>query len=442
MNRLIFAMSFVFSALLLVGITGCGRTTHAQQKSTDDQEGIRVMTMKLKKKNLVRTTTQPARIEAYEETPLFARIDGYVVDIKVDIGQKVEKGDILATLWVPEMEKELVQKEAMVKRAKADVDLAAKEIEVAEASVALARAKVEEAKSALVRAKGTEERWKSEYARIKTLVANGSVTRQLEDESLQQFTAAEGTLQEVNAGVNSAQAAFDQSEIRVEKARADLRSAQAGEEVAQAGVEQMKAMLEYSNIRAPFDGKVTQRNVDSKHYISAGGKAGKPLFVVTSTDKVRVFVDVPELESGLVNVGDDVTLRISALPGYIADSAPKVTRTSWSLQGSARTLLTEIEMDNKGGLLRPGMYASVTITLDERHQVFTLPVSATVVNDDKAFCFVVNNGKAEKRAISLGLRSGDEMEVVAGLQGDEAVIATNVSSLQEGQAVMVGEEKK
>lgn len=443
MKRLLCAASFVAGAIVLAGIAGCGRTLQADQAGGESQEpGIRVSTQKLKKKTLVRTTTQPARIKAYAETPLFAKIDGYVQEFSVDIGQPVKKGQVLAKLRVPEMQKELSQKKALVKQTAAEIEQADAEYQATGLAVTSAGAGVEEAQAAIVKAKGDEERWKSEYARMKNLVSSGSVTKQVGDETLQQFTAAEGAHQEANARFKSAKTALDLSLVRVKKAKADQQAAAARHEGAQAGVKHMQALLQYASIRAPFPGKVTQRNVDIDHFVSAG-KKGMPLFVVTSTDKVRIFVDVPELEAALVQPGDPVSIRIPAMPGFTpGDSAPKVTRTSWSLQGAARTLLTEIEMDNKNGQLRPGMYASVTITLDERPGVFALPVSATVVKDDKAFCFCVNKGKAEKRAISLGLRSGDEVEVISGLSGSEEVIVTNLSSLQDGQAVAVGEEKK
>jgi RND family efflux transporter MFP subunit len=157
--------------------------------------------------------------------------------------------------------------------------------------------------------------------------------------------------------------------------------------------------------------------------------------VVARTDEVRIFVDIPEMEAPLVDAGDPADIRVQSLESHDFDG--KVTRTSWSLLEANRSLRAEIDVPNPKGVLRPGMYAMVTIRLDRRDNAITLPVTAIVREGRDAFCWCVDSGKVDRRAVQLGLRSGSEIEVVSGLDASQVVVITQADSLQQGQQVDV-----
>ncbi len=181
---------------------------------------------------------------------------------------------------------------------------------------------------------------------------------------------------------------------------------------------------------------VTQRSVDTGHFVQpASGSGARPLLVVARTDKVRVSLDVPEMEAGWVDVGDPATLRVQALAGKVL-KAP-VTRTSWSLDAMNRSIRAEVDVPNDESMLRPGMYAAGTIELERRIGVLTLPATAIVREARDTYCCVVESGKVSRRRVDLGLRSGPDVEVLSGIGETSVVVLVRGDSLRDGQTVMV-----
>jgi RND family efflux transporter MFP subunit len=379
-----------------------------------------------------RTSDQPGRVEAFEETPLYAKISGFVQHVNADIGDRVKEGQVLAELSVPEMVQELKQKEALVQQANADVAQAEAAVEAATAAVAVAAAKVTEAEATTKRSDAEYTRAKAELARIERLAAENAIQQRVVDEAESQFGAADAARGEAAAKIESAKAGHKEAEAKLAKAQADVVAATARVAVAEANRGVAEAMLQYAKITAPFDGVVTKRNVHTRHFIASAG-AREPLFVVVRSDPVRVFVDVPEKDATLVSVGNRAIVRVQSAGGKPVEGA--VTRSAWALDRTSRTLCTEIDLPNADGKLRPGMYANAAIVVDERAGVMSLPASAILRQADKTVCCCVQNGKVMRKAITVGLTDGTLVEVVAGLDGTEEVVKANAGSLTEGQSV-------
>ena len=142
------------------------------------------------------------------------------------------------------------------------------------------------------------------------------------------------------------------------------------------------------------------------------------------------------MDSPWVEAGHGGYVSVQALPDQIVEG--KVARTSWVL-GANRTLRTELDLPNPDGLLRPGMYATARIVLQERSDVCVLPVAAIVRQGKQAYCWVAQDGKAVRTPITLGLQVENDVEVVSGLKGDELVVQSQVAMLQEGRAVEVAQ---
>jgi RND family efflux transporter MFP subunit len=359
------------------------------------------------KRSLVRTVEQPGRIDPFAQTPLLARISGYVKSVHADIGDRVKAGQLLAELDVPEMEEELKQKQALVGQAAAEVTHAEKLVAAAEANVKSAAASVTEAAAARKRTTANYERWKSEAARVDVLVAKKVIDEQTRDETLNQFRAAEAMREEVEAKVRSAEAAQVESDARREKTAADVLVAKAKSRVAAAEEGRTRAWLGYARIVAPFDGIVTFRQVDVGHFLQPGKDA--PLFVVTMRDKVRVFVDVPETDVAAITDDAKATVRVQSLRGR--EFQGSVTRTAWALETKSRTLRTEIDLPNPDGILRPGMYAYATITVTPP-PIWTLPAAAVVKTADGAAAFLVKDGKATRVNVQTGYANAQLVELL------------------------------
>ena len=445
MKRLASTLGLLVIAGGVFTAAGCGRPSAAETPSApaaDSENGKpldRVTAGKPVRKTLKLYTSQPGRVEAFEETPLYPKITGYVDEIKLDIGDSVKKDDVLATLWVPELKDDVKQKEALVVQAGAEVKQAEAAVHAAQAGIATAEAQVSLAEAGVIRAEADFQRWQSEHGRIKDLTARGSLTQKLADEAMNQLRSAEAARDETTASVRSAEAALKQAQANVQKADADKVAAEARLQVAEADLSRAQTMLNYTQIKSPFDGIITRRNVDTRHYVHpAGGGVSEPLFVVAQTKKVRIFVDIPELEAPLVDAGekaDAVVIRVPSLAGREFDA--KVTRTSWSLDNMNRSLRTEIDIDNEQGVLRPGMYITAEILLEQREDVLTLPISAIVREGREAFCCIVNAGKIRRTPVKLGLRSGSDVEILEGLNENENVVLARADSLQDGQPVEV-----
>jgi RND family efflux transporter MFP subunit len=194
-------------------------------------------------------------------------------------------------------------------------------------------------------------------------------------------------------------------------------------------------MRDYLQIRAPFDGIITERHVDAGHLIQPARSADDvPLFVLIQADTLRLFIDVPEVDAALVENGRPAKIIVSALGNASFDG--KIARTGWALQSGTRALRCEIDVPNADGKLRPGMYAQVDLTVAERADVLSVPKSAIVVKDGQSFCVTVaEDGTVLRKQIQPGIRSATDVEILSGLEGSEDIITANTAAFTDGQKV-------
>jgi RND family efflux transporter MFP subunit len=221
--------------------------------------------------------------------------------------------------------------------------------------------------------------------------------------------------------------------------------------LAQAEHRRMEAMVGYARITAPFAGVVTDRNVDPGHLLQppSGSGSALPLFVVSRTDKVRVFLEVPETDAVLVRKGALGHIRVQVLNDEEFEG--EVAGDSFSLEPNQRTLKTEMDFLNPKGKLRPGMYAHAIVRAQQPGAI-TIPALAVLTRDGQTFCYLAVDGKAVRTAIKTGARAGAMLEVVkkerppskpgeparwVNFTGQEDVITTNPRELGNGQPIRV-----
>ncbi len=439
----------VFAAV--ANLSGCGEKKPVVPGATAaDVSRPRVTVAKPERKLIRRTVIQPGQIEAFDQARLYAKIPAYVENYHVDIGAAVsgpqvdgdgkviKPGQLLAELSAPELDQELQQKKALVKQAGADVEQAQAAVKVAKADSASVQAQMKEASAAVERFAADYQRWDSEYNRVVQLVAKSAVTQKLADETKAQKLSAAAARKEAEAKVESAESAVVAAQAQIEKKQADEVAIRARRDVAEADEARTAALVKYLRIEAPFDGTISERNADIGYFAQpGGGNQAQPLFTLVRTDRVRVFVDLTEMDAPLADVDDPAVVRVQSLAGQ--EFHGLVARTSWALDPATRTLHTEVDVPNDDGKLRPGMYAQVEIDLAERPDACVVPLGAVVQQDGRAWCFVVADGKAVRRAVTLGIRSGNEVEIATGLSGDESVVQSKGASLTDGQAVEIVE---
>jgi RND family efflux transporter MFP subunit len=438
---------------MLLFVSGC----NSAKPSVKMSDASAVKTATPKKKPLRRVIEQPATIEAFEETPLVAHISGYVEKVLVDIGKQVEgpqydkkgklvkPGTLLAQLDIPEMLKELEQKRAMVTLARAEVDQTEADLEAAEAHILTAIAWVREAESARVSAEANYRYWKSQYNRFVNLVEENVLDKQNRDESLNKYEAAKAKQTEVEAKVESAQAATKESEAKRNKAKADVAAAKARVLVAQAEEGRMKALVDYRNINAPFDGVVTRRDIHTAFFLQPNASGGPSvIFVVARTDKLRIISEIPEAEAMYISDKLKAKIHVPALKDQTFTG--EVARTSRTLDPKTRTLRVEIDYENHERKLSPGMFANLVFDVD-LHERFTLPVSAVFTHADMPCCWRVDDqGKAVRTPLKLGVRDAQDVEVLKmqkapsaweAVSGQETIVVTNLGAVSEGKEVRI-----
>lgn len=228
-------------------------------------------------------------------------------------------------------------------------------------------------------------------------------------------------------------------------AREDVDVAQGEFNQAQADVEELEALVGYTKIIAPFDGVVTARYVDPGALIEANGHAGGsdatgaqksgavPVVALADTDRLRVYVYVPEQETSAIRRGLPAGLTLREFPGR--EFRGTVARFSNALDLSTRTMLTEVDLENPRHELYPGMYAEVTLELERHPDAIELPVTAVGGGSDDGFVFVVKEGTLTKTAVKTGIASAGAVEITSGLSGDEVVVQNLGPALREGERV-------
>ena len=433
-------------------VTGCNRQPPAASGSAPVVAPV-VSVVKPEKRPIKRVVEQPGSVQAFEETQLLAKFPGYIkylaadpdkasrpaYDRLIDIGSRVKMDQVLAELSVPELDEEFKQKEAQVRQYEAEVTQSQKALAAWSAGIVASKALVAETKASLTGSQAQYERWQLEITRVTRLVANGVIGTQTRDETLSQFKSAEADRTQATAKVASAEAAVVKAEADRDKAVADVVAVGAKLDVAKADVRRVDALRGYTRIKAPFDGIVTRRAANTGDFVMADGKHG--LFTVARIDPVRVVVNVPEADAGLVNIGQEVRVTLQAVPGPA--QVGKIVRTSWSLDPGSRTLRAEVDLPNAEAKVRPGMYVYARLTA-ELPAEWSVPVVAVGKVSEETVIYLVENGKAVRVAVQL-IRGDSQFTQIrrykrAGTNewteftGGESV-ATPAAALKDGQAI-------
>jgi multidrug resistance efflux pump len=258
------------------------------------------------------------------------------------------------------MEQERRRKEALVEQAQAEVGQAQATASAADARIDAATAKIEEARANVARYEAEVAFRRSEHSRIATLVKEKAVQPALEDEKLQQLRVAEAAHQAANASLTTSQAELRVEKAALVKAQADKQNAEARVKVANANLQYTMILLEYANIKAPYDGIIVRRSGDTGAFVQSA-TSGNPdaLFTIARVDKLRIVADLPESDARFVAVGQPALFHVGGsrsqrLPG-------KVARLAGALDSATRTMRIEVELDEPDSELRPGMFGSISI---------------------------------------------------------------------------------
>lgn len=447
--------------LLALAGQGCHGEHETEVKSVSKPPTVRIMKPQTRK--ITRVVGQPSFIESYERTSIFPKLTGYIEKWNVDIGDKVKKGDVLATLFVPELVEDFQTKKATVKLDEERVELARKMVEVAEADLKAADARLVESKAILAKYQAEVERWDTEVKRLRHEVDRGVVDPQILLESTNQWRSSLASRDAAKATISKAEAEVLSRSATLGKARVDVEVAQADLSVAVSESKRIEAWVGYITLAAPFDGVIVARNANTGDFVqpsmgdptamqraphlSPGGTAA-PIYVVDRTDIVRIFVDIPERDANFVQIGTQASILAQAYRDEPIKGT--VTRTSWALNIKSRTLRAEIDLPNPNSQLLPGMYSYAKVMI-ERSDLKALPITALTHSGEKTFCWTYKDGKAVRTEVRTGITDGEWIEVTnlqrgksddsgdpwSPVDGSEDVILGDLSILADGAPVEV-----
>ncbi len=405
------AAGVAFLAIGAVGYTQFHNQSPSSSTPGYEQPSPAIKTARAVRQTIRKIIEQPGHVEGFQETPMYVKLPGFVKIWKTDIGARVNEGDILAELSVPEEVEELKRREASANLASAEVVAAEKALDAAIADEKKAEAVVHQAEATKARSDANLVRWKADFKRTEHAKDKGAASENDYDVSLQQLKTAEASVVEAKAGIDSATAAFASATAARVRASAAVAVAKAQVAVAEADAGRQREWLKYATIRAPFTGVVSKRNIEVGHYVTppTSGSTQPPLFVVVRIDPVRIFVDIPETEASLIGDNMPVLVRIQAhgdleIPG-------SVSRTSWALDQNSRTMRVQVDLSNKDGRLKPGMFAVVRF-ITERPGAWVVPAGVVVTTDEQPYAVRVENGKTIKTPVKIGARQFGTVELL------------------------------
>lgn len=431
-------MRLTIQAFFRVGdLFACGifaSVLFAQQLSA--QDAVKVVT--ITEQPVVRTTTQPATVKAYYSAEIYAKVDGYVAETNVDIGDRVKRGDVLATINVPELEKQLAVRTAQVASAEASEASGRAGVKLAEAQFADARAGVIEAQANIAAAEAMQAATDAELVRTKSMVATGTVQQKILDEAQQRRDSASAEVEARRAAVTRAESRADVAQASIAAAEAQLQAAAAETQVAKAHRDEASVMVGYCELKAPFAGVVTHRGIDPGDLVRAGQPSSdaSPHFVVEQVDKLRVETIVPERDAPLVDIGDEVSISFAA--NGSASLLASISRAAGRLDARSRTMMVECEVENKGGELLPGMYGEATIKLFENPSALTLPASAIRFDaTGNSFIYTVSDDKVTKVPVTIGYDDGPLVAIEGDVAAGAKVIDAHIKRFSDGDVVRV-----
>jgi RND family efflux transporter MFP subunit len=361
----------------------------AAESKTEAESLLSINVVKVSRSEAEATLVLPGSIQAVAEAPVLARASGYLKRRMVDIGDRVAAGQALAEIEAPELDQQIRQ---------------------ANAALEQANNAVQQAEAALKQGRSNENLARVTAQRYKNLFDKGVVSSQENDNYQAQFAAQQANVE------------------ALDKAVAVSRS-NAG--AVQANLARLSDLKNYQTVRAPFAGVITMRNVDAGALINEGNTL---LFRIAQTGRLRTYVNLPQSEADSVRQGQQAALTIPDLPGRKFTGT--VTRTAHALDPATRTLLTEVQLANSDGVLLPGMYAQVTLSVERSHPSLTIPGDTLVVRSNGPQVAVVRpDGAVHFSPIQLGRDYGDRLEVLSGLEEGQQLAVNPSDAVREGVKV-------
>ncbi|HSH35155.1 efflux RND transporter periplasmic adaptor subunit [Schnuerera sp.] len=409
MKKRIIGLMLVVSMVIIL-FTGCTTKDNVEEDSNEEQESyIPVEVSEVTFNTLANITTINGKVVADKDIMVMPTIPGKVKSISVKDGDYVNKGDLLFTLDDKDIRKQVDQAKIAYEMAKANYNMSQEQSSIAQES--LERTK-ELTESVLENARENLENTRKLYEA-------GAISKS-------QLDQAELGLQQQETQL---QAQLDQAEIGASDQVIEIANAQL--EQAELAYNQAQDALDNATVTSPADGFVAGVNIE----VGGMASSAQPAMNIVGMERVYVRTDVVE---GLINKlekGQDVNVTIPAVSSQPFDAVID----SIVPAPDARTQLypVKIYLDNSDGKIKPGMFANVEIALDVKEDVLSVPSQSVIVRDEKNIVYIVEDGKAVEKEVEIGLDTGTDIEILAGLEEKDKIIISGHNYVEDGGAVKV-----
>lgn len=436
--------TFFLGIMVAFAASGCGRSD-AESPSTSqtnpETHAVSVETALAKVQKIPAYLEATGSLTSDAESNVASSIGGKIVRVNFDVGSYVRKGDPLVQLDAGDAHIRL-------KQALAGVEQQRNGVKTAEAGVNQAIANLRQAQvrlgvkdgelfdinkfSQVISVSAQLQLAEKELKRHENLLETGDVSRSAYDRAKSQRDALIGQLAEARSNAAVAMKAITAAEKAVASARTQVGNAKAALVTAQTQEEQARKGVSDNIVYAPISGYVSERNADPGEFISPNQPNAK-IATIVRTAILRLKIDVPEQSIGKVGLRQGVSAQVSAYPDR--SFAGTIVRILPSLNPQSRTLTVEAEIENVGGLLKPGQFATVRITQSKPESAVMVPARAVKADGERNLVFVLKDGIANERVVQTGLLEGDMIEIKLGVQENEVIAVSNVDKLNDGVIV-------
>jgi RND family efflux transporter MFP subunit len=369
------------------------------------------------------TLTLPANVAACQTTLLYSRVNGYLLSWQADIGDRVQKGQVLAEIDTPELDQELAQ-------ARANLAEAQGEREVATAEWQEAQANLKQAEAEIVRAKANWEFARLALQRDEQLLAQRATSDQEVEGCRRDLDARRAELDAAEAQQKTRQAAVTTRATHIKSHEALVQSLAAN-------VKRLEKTQAFKTIQAPFDGIVIRRLAEIGALVSAGSSASaEELFALAQADTLRVRINVPQSQALNIQPGQEARVLVSEYPNR--EFTAQVARTARALDPVSRTLMVELELANADYALLPGTFGQVRLTVRRVEPAWTVPANVLLSGARGQEVAVVDGQNMVRlRKVKLGRDYGSSVEVLSGLKGEETLVLNPPDDLGDNEQVTI-----
>ncbi len=384
------------AVVILLLVAAFGLYAFLRPSKAPDEQPKSAAVVQVQRGDLSSSLSVAGQFIPYQVVDLHAKVSGYIRWIKVDIGDLVHSGEVLANLEVPELQDQYLGAQAEVRNAESEVGRAQSEV---------------------VSAQAMYYGLHLDYTRLAEAAKQrpGLIAQQ---------------------EIDDAQSKDQQAEAQIGVAKASLLASQEQLGVAKANMHKYQTLTGYEQIIAPYNGVVTMRYGNVGSLIQAGQDSNTqamPVVQVSQSDLLRLRMPVPESDVPYIKIGGDIEIKVSAIGKTFIG---KVVRFTRALDPNTRTMLTEVDVPNPKLVLSPGMYAETTIQLQHKDATLIVPSQAVVQEGNQAYVLVVNaDHRIERRDVTVGIETANRKEILTGLHEGEMVIASGQDNYQVGEQV-------